>query len=170
MGDRASLDSLNNGTSRSSGEGSGRQHDRAPHLPEIPQPCGPLILCPWGLPQGLGAEERSCQDEVEEEEAQPGSGIQSPQHGENHLLLGSWSPGFCLPLPRQKGGAATNAQGHLTKGRSSRARVSTGSAARPETSSRGLVFVLLTLSANRCRTASCSSVTAQGVRAQTSGV
>lgn len=170
MGDRASLDSLDNGTSRSSGEGSGRQHDRAPHLPEIPQPCGPLILCPRDLPQGLGAEEHSCQDEVEEEEAEPSSGIQSPRHGANHLLLRSRSLGFCLPLPRQKGGAAANAQGHLTKGRSSRAQVSASSAARPETSSRDLVFVLLTVSANRCRTASCSIVTAQGVRAQTSGV
>lgn len=96
--------------------------------------CGPLSLCPLVLPQWLGAEECSCQDEVEEEEAQPSPGMQSPQHGENHLLFRSLSPGFCLPLPRQKDGTAAHS-------RAASQRAGFQGSARPETSSRALVFI-----------------------------
>lgn len=46
-----------------------------------------------------------CQDEVEEE-AEPSPGVQSPQHGENHLLHRSqllsslsWQDGTCCQFP-----------------------------------------------------------------------
>ena len=57
----------------------------------------PLAPGPSELPQRLGAEKRGCQDEVQDKEAQPGPGAQSPQHGENHLPRGPWSG--LLPAP-----------------------------------------------------------------------
>lgn len=117
---------------------------RAPRLPG-PPPGGPLTPCPQELPQRLGAEEGSSQDEVEEEEVQPGPGIQSPQHGENHLLLQPLSSGFCLPLPQQEDGTVATRQGHLTKAGHSRAP------RRGQKPPAEVRFGFLTLSANRCQ-------------------
>lgn len=89
---------------------------------QSPTFCGPLSLCPRLLPQWLGAEECSCQDEVEEEEAQRSPGMQSPQHGENHHLFRSLSPGFCLPLSLAEGRNCCPLPGPPHKGRGSRAR------------------------------------------------
>lgn len=59
-----------------------------PARPQAWQWQGQHTLQAWGLalPQGLGAKESRRQDEVEEEETEPSPGVQSPQHGENHLL------------------------------------------------------------------------------------
>lgn len=57
----------------------------------------PLARGPQELPQWLGAEKCGCQDKVQDEEAQPGPGVQSPEHGENHLPRGPRSR--LLPAP-----------------------------------------------------------------------
>lgn len=44
---------------------------------------GPEALA---LPLGLRSKECACQDEVKKEETEPGPGVQSPKHGENHRL------------------------------------------------------------------------------------
>lgn len=64
-------------------------------LPCCPPPSRPQALlspalCSWALPQRLGVEECSCQEEGEEAEAQPGE--------QSHLLRRS-DPGFCCPSP-----------------------------------------------------------------------
>lgn len=69
---------------------------------------------PWELPQRLWPEQCSRQDKVEEEEAQPGPGVQSPQHGEDHLSV--CSSGIWCALP------------HLTKGGHSIPRTPSGPA------------------------------------------
>lgn len=94
-----------------------------------------LGLCSQELPQWLGAEECSGQDEVEEEEAQPSPGVQSPQHGENHLLLRSWLLASTCPSPNKKMEPTASSQGRLTKGTGSRAQSQHQLWTRPETSS-----------------------------------
>lgn len=79
---------------------------------------GPEVLA---LPLGLRSKECACQDEVKKEETEPSPGVQSPQHGENHLLYTVPTVASACPSPsRTELGA--NPQGHLTKDISSRAQ------------------------------------------------
>lgn len=84
---------------------------------------GPEALA---LPLGVRLKECACQDEVKKEETEPSPGVQSPQHGKNHLLYTVPTVASACPSPsRTELGA--NSQGHLTKDISSGLSTSTTS-------------------------------------------
>lgn len=78
----------------------GHQHLPVQEKDGAPSASPPLQASPLGLPQRLGAQQRSCQDEVEEEEAKASPGVQCSQHGEHHL------PPLLLPPPLYHGTAS----------------------------------------------------------------